>query len=380
MRIGITTWHTGINAGTFFQLYGLYQELNRRGHDVKVIRYKSAPQDFLPKGKFYYISQFPSLIKKRIQTTNNNQQYTTVIKKWESEAIKRSKKVDEMYNLLNYTNEVSSDAEMKALNNDFDLFIVGSDQVWNAGMLNRRYFLDYVEKGKVKAAFGPSVGTGKILAYQKKMYQKYVSEFDFVGVREQLMADTLNNLIDQKVEHVVDPSMLMTKEEYSELASLPDKYNNINYLLLYFTLDNEFMLNEAVDYAKRNNLKIVCMAMHHCDYMLKDIDIYAEAGPREFLGLIMNASAVFTSSFHCTIFFFFFNRNLFVFEPHTFNKSSDISLRYKEQLLIYGMEHRLIKYGNKIKEKNLAPIDYQYANTVHKARVERAKRFLDQFC
>lgn len=374
------TWHNGPNAGTFFQLYGLYQELKTRGHDVKVIKYKSKPQDFLPKGGFYYISQFLSLIRKKIKDYKDTTQSVSVIKKWEAEIAKRSEKVDSMYKLLDFTNEVSSDAEMKKLNDEFDMFIVGSDQVWNATMLNRRYFLDYVEEGKIKAAFGPSVGTGKILACQRKMYQKYVSRFDYIGVRENLLAETLNGLIDQKVEHVIDPSMLITKEEYRNFAYLPEKYKGVRYLLLYFTLENGFMLNEAKDYAKRNNLKIVCMAMHHWDYMLKDIDIYAEADPREFLGLIMNASAVFTSSFHCTIFSILFNRNLFVFERQVLNDSSDTSLRYKEQLSIYGMEHRLIKYGNKLKVKNFAPIDYQYANTVHKARVERAKRFLDQFC
>ena len=68
MRIAITTWHSGPNAGTFFQVFGLYKYLSERGHHVAVIDYNHGnhPDDFLPRGWYYYFSQFLGLFKRKI--------------------------------------------------------------------------------------------------------------------------------------------------------------------------------------------------------------------------------------------------------------------------------------------------------------------------
>lgn len=57
MKIAITTWHSGPNAGTFFQLYGLFMYLKSRGHQVEVVNYDHIDKDFLPRGWYYYTSQ-----------------------------------------------------------------------------------------------------------------------------------------------------------------------------------------------------------------------------------------------------------------------------------------------------------------------------------
>ena len=64
MRIGITTWHTGANAGTFFQLFGLYKYLSKRGHDVKVIDYvMEDTHDMLPRGLVLLFKSAHSFVK-----------------------------------------------------------------------------------------------------------------------------------------------------------------------------------------------------------------------------------------------------------------------------------------------------------------------------
>lgn len=54
MNIAIITWHGGPNAGTFFQLYGLYSYLEKRGHHVEVINYQNQKEDFISRGWKYY--------------------------------------------------------------------------------------------------------------------------------------------------------------------------------------------------------------------------------------------------------------------------------------------------------------------------------------
>ena len=139
MRIGITTWHTGANAGTFFQLFGLYKYLSERGHDVKVIDYvMEDTHDMLPRGWYYYLSQPIALLKRKIQRKQGNAAYLSNTSSFMEEIRIRDKRFKEAYGQLYFTEKVSTEADLKKLNDSFDAFIVGSDQIWNASMLNRR--------------------------------------------------------------------------------------------------------------------------------------------------------------------------------------------------------------------------------------------------
>ena len=313
MRIGITTWHTGANAGTFFQLFGLYKYLSERGHDVKVIDYvMEDTHDMLPRGWYYYLSQPIALLKRKIQRRQSKAAYLSNTSSFMEEIRIRDKRFEEAYGQLLFTEKVSTEADLKKINDSFDAFIVGSDQIWNASMLNRRYLLDYVADDKLKASYAPSMGSGQVLPYQRKMFKKYLQSFDYISTREKRLADILNSVLEQHVEHVLDPSMLVAKEEYLRMAHLPEQFVPNSYLLCYFMPNNEKQRKQILDFAQSHSLKIVVMAMFANSYTFKEAEIFSAAGPKEFLGLIANAAAVFTSSFHCTIFSLMFNKDLYV--------------------------------------------------------------------
>ena len=379
MRIGITTWHVGENAGTFLQLYGLYTYLSKRGHDVKVIDYvMQDPNDMLPRGWYYYCSQPMALIKRQIQRRKSRKAFTSAISSYSKELEVRGERFKEAYALMKTTSKVSKESELAKLNDSFDAFVVGSDQVWNAGMLNRRYFLDYVKEGKIKASYAPSMGSGLVLPYQRKMFKKYLRSFNYISTRERKLADILNEQLEQHVEHVLDPSMLISREEYLKWSHLPEQFAPNSYLLCYFMPRNEKQRSQILEFAKARNLKIVVMAMFANDYSFKEAEIYTEAGPKEFLGLIANAAAVFTSSFHCTIFSILFNKDLYVFKQNSTSKSADINQRYKEQLSTYGI-NRLIPWEGDITEEMMKPIDYDKVNAIFQKRLEASQNFLNQF-
>lgn len=380
MKIGITTWCTGVNPGTFLQLYGLYTYLgNRGGHDVRVIDYvMENPHDMLPRGWFYYLSQPIALIKRKIQRYKGKNSFDKVLSDFSAELKLRDKRFKEAYTLMKTTAKVSTDADFAKLNEDFDVFVVGSDQIWNACMLNKRYFLDYVKEGKIKASYGPSMGSGLVLPYQRKMFKKYLQSFNYISTRERKLADILNEQLQQHVEHVLDPSMLISREEYLQWSHLPEQFAPNSYLLCYFMPRNEKQRAQILEFAKTRNLQIVVMAMFAKDYNFHDGEIYASAGPKEFLGLIANAAAVFTSSFHCTIFSILFNKDLYVFKQDSTSKSADINQRYEEQLSTYGI-NRLIPWEGDITEDMKKPIDYDKVNKIFQKRLEESQNFLNQF-
>lgn len=379
MRIGITTWHTGANAGTFFQLFGLYKYLSERGHDVKVIDYvMEDTHDMLPRGWYYYLSQPIALLKRKIQRRQSKAAYLSNTSSFMEEIRIRDKRFEEAYGQLLFTEKVSTEADLKKLNDSFDAFIVGSDQIWNASMLNRRYLLDYVADDKLKASYAPSMGSGQVLPYQRKMFKKYLQSFDYISTREKRLADILNSVLEQHVEHVLDPSMLVAKEEYLRMAHLPEQFVPNSYLLCYFMPNNEKQRKQILDFAQSHSLKIVVMAMFANSYTFKEAEIFSAAGPKEFLGLIANAAAVFTSSFHCTIFSLMFNKDLYVFKQYATSKAADINQRFEEQLSTYGI-NRLISWEGDMTDELMQPINYEQVNEILKKRLECSHNFLNQF-
>ena len=75
MNIAITTWYSESNAGTFFQLFGLYKYLKNRGHHVEFINYSPVDKDFISRGWYYYLSQPLSLLKRKIAQKKIHKRY-----------------------------------------------------------------------------------------------------------------------------------------------------------------------------------------------------------------------------------------------------------------------------------------------------------------
>lgn len=380
MRIAITTWFGGPNAGTFFQLYGLYSYLESRGHEVEVVNYTPIKKDLTKRGLWYFLSQPLALLKNRRQRQKASRRMAEINAKYEKEHGIRAERFKAFYGKMRFTDKVSSDSDFEKLNEKFDAFIVGSDQVWNPTSLNRRYLLDYAHSDKIKASYCPSVGTGCVMRHQLNVFKRYLQDFDYISTRERRLADLLNEELAQNVEHLLDPSMLILREDYLAMASLPQGFASNGYVLCYFMPRSEKQEAQVVAYAKERGLKIVVMAMLYREYGFADAVIYPQAGPSEFIGFIANAAAIFTSSFHCTIFSILLNKDLFVFEGNATSKSADISQRYREQLETYDMMHRFIRWNEDITEKNLKPIDYNKVNEIFNRRLEESKSFLNQFC
>lgn len=380
MNIAITTWHSGPNAGTFFQLYGLYSYLTDRGHHVEVINYNHVNNDFISRGFFYFLSQPFALLRRKIKRRKEAGQYVTINTFFADQLKTRDERFAEMYKNIVFTGTVATDEDFAQLNERFDVFIVGSDQVWNPSMLNRRYFLDYVEPGKIKAAYCPSMGSGTVLKYQRKVFQQYVSSFNYVATRELRLKEILTPLLPIPVEHLLDPSMLYSREKYLEMAHLPEQFKPGKYLLCYFLPRNDFQARQAYEFAQEKGLELVIMALNPYSYFVKDAAIYAAAGPKEFLGLIANAAVVFTSSFHCTIFSILFHRDLYVFEQSSSSKTADINQRYIEQLETYGITHRYIRYGESLSPAHQKGIDYDKVEKIFQERLQKSFQFLNQFC
>lgn len=196
---------------------------------------------------------------------------------------------------------------LQAWINENDYVICGSDQIWNNLITKDDPSYFAVGSGAKKIAYAASTGTTALNETQKKFITRYLPDFKAISVREPDSAKQIEQILDKKIQVVMDPVFLLPGSEWDLLASPIDISGP--YMFLYFLQENEGLLNYAKEYAKENGLIIYdvhpTMAKHHegC----KRLDL---VGPKEFLWLIKYAECVCTNSFHATSFSTIYRKKL----------------------------------------------------------------------
>lgn len=219
----------------------------------------------------------------------------------------------------------------EGLNEEYDLFFAGSDQIWNyrfPGTKYDDYFLKFAEHSK-KAAICGSFGVDSIPDEWKKTYTDGLSGFAHISVREEAGARIVEELTGRDVPVLADPVMLLTPEEWLRVAEKPRVDLSKPYVLKYHLGDEAE--EEKIDrWAKEQGWQI---------YELLDPqrpELYA-AGPGEFISLIANAALVASDSFHCIAFSILFRRPFLVYARRG---ECDMTSRLDTLLGKFGLEHR----------------------------------------
>ena len=241
---------------------------------------------------------------------------------------------------------------------DYDIYCVGSDQVWNYtnGYSILPFLLDFVPENKKKIAFASSIGLSSISKEAKDIFKKYLSKFDFIAVRETQAYDLLNNLLEQKIDVVLDPTLLLCKEDWQHIAKY-EMCPKEKYLLLYIVTIKpcQYAIKLAEKIATERGLKIVRLFRSAASYDAKPSMInLPDAGPSDFVGLIEKADFVVTNSFHGTVFSVNFQIPFYtIIKPQKDNNSRLYSILNKLK-----MTNRLITIGDKIPSSDMWNCDF----------------------
>lgn len=195
-----------------------------------------------------------------------------------------------------------------SLNDKYDMFFAGSDQIWNyrfPGTKYDDYFLKFAESKK-KAAVSASFGVEEIPDEYKNVFIDGLSDFSYLSVREDAGAKIIKALINREVLVLVDPVMLLSREEWLKVSKKPRMDVSKPYVLKYYLGDESE--NEKIDiWAKENGYDVY-------ELMNDKIPELYSAGPGEFISLIANASLVASDSFHCIAFSIIFKKPFIVYE------------------------------------------------------------------
>ena len=269
-------------------------------------------------------------------------------------------------------------AELSDAAKEYDMFVVGSDQLWLPSNIAANYYtLNFVPTDVPKMALATSFGISQLPKAQAKIAQQFLPRIDFCSVREVSGQKLIKNLTGRDVPVVCDPTILFTVEEWGEGVS-KERFVKEKYMLCYF-LGNNPIQREFVKKVKAlTGYKIV--QLQHCDeFIASDENFPDEApynvGPKEFIRLIRDAEYVFTDSFHCSVFSMLHGKQFFTFRRYNNDSIVSTNGRIYSLLSLVGQENRLLKGDEKTESVLNMTIDY---NKVH-AKLDELRQFTKNF-
>lgn len=365
MKVGILTFHNAHNYGAVLQAYALRTKLRQMGHDVHIInycndkiqkRYSDKLKLEISKRDIFFPTHWKTIINKKLQ--NNYAQDA-----WKKQCDSFKKFIDEIL-LENKTNQITvNDLEKMKI----DAFICGSDQVWASwitGGLDPVYFLDFQTPAK-KISYAASAPSDKISFDEQPYFKKCINLLDSVSAREEKLSSALANLCKRSIKTVVDPTLLLDANDYSNLSS--DSYEKEGYVFVYFVHENNTLMECAQKVALRLGKKLI--ELHY--YLRKDLKGHnqlADLGPSEFLTYIKNADFVLTNSFHGTVFSIIYGKKFY----SVYNTDS----RKDNLLNNLQLQSRHIYSANDIDLNQ--QIDYEFVQKLLHSYRESSIDFLDK--
>lgn len=361
-KICLITYCSSNNYGAALQLYATYKELECIGHDVTVLNYKNKYEASQQSFRFLLTgvglkSKARYLISTCLFATRKNSK----------------KNFSDFYSNLQYTPPVSDIAEVKKMT-QFDVFCVGSDQVWNPRITDG-FDEVFTLNGKVarKISYASSMGSLQFGGYDEKDFIRRLADFDSISVREKGAYEYLQkHLPDKVINQVVDPTILYGREgwdksirEAGELDSITEKY------VLVYALGGCFdRLNVlAHKIAAKLDAKVAAITLSSrpkkVDYLLN------HATPLEFVNYIKNAAFVVTNSFHGTCF------SLIYGTPFYSVRYDDNPARAEELLERYHLADRLYREGDLIDNALLSSDDIDPAQLRLKEDAATSEKWLE---
>ena len=336
MIIRTITSHNVYNYGASLQAFSLMHYLQSLGHDCKIIDYM--PEYRRGRYNFWFI--------------NPTTRWYKILKIWPIRLVvctflapKRFKTYSRKKAFDNFTREklcltrrYSSLSDLNKEKWNVDVFVVGSDQVWNTDHATGRdsaYYLTFAPAGSKKISYAASFGMDKILPQYVDFVKDNLDSFDAIAVRESTGVNILNGL-NINAEHVMDPVFLNSAAFWQSMVNrsiIPDK----KYILVYDFANNDSIAQFAQYVSQKSNMQIVSIN-DFTKHKYADVNV-SNAGPIEFISLISGASLFLSNSFHGTAFSIIFHTPFFVFK----RKKGNVNTRMEDLLQGLGLNDRFIE-------------------------------------
>ena len=363
MKIALITIHNANNYGAGLQAYATKKVLSEYGK-VTTINYNNR-----------HLSRHLDLLRFEFSIRGLKMLTHDIIRlPYRYKAVKKFKAfINENMNL---TKKLSSDELMHGKADSFDVYVCGSDQIWNPEIVSKErkintiFFLEFAQKGAKKLSYASSIGHHIYNDIEKKEVSKLLDDFNLITVRESDGVKKIEEIFpNRKIHQALDPTLLLSKEEWLKTFNIKLKEPREKYILVY-SVPRTRLIKQAIDfYADKLNMKVIAI-----DQMFfpisKQIDHHIrDAGPREFIELYANASFIITDSFHGTCFAVNFGKPFVSIAPG--NRTN----RIDSLLTILNINERLIKSVDELKNASLNISD----NKILKKLRDKQKTLIEKY-
>ena len=341
----ITYWNTNDNYGTVLQNYALQTYLKEKNISSTLIREKLSSKEILKNRMKRLFSKYGLLLPIHIIKLIVKNKYSSSIEKKNI----RRRQFDKFRKNISYTKKIYSNYdELCKEQNDYDLYIAGSDQIWSfQGVKNKKHdekenfykcrFFDFANKEAKKISCAASFGDCNFDQDEIYMIKNYLKQFDFISIREQNGVDFCKKNGIKLVFHQNDPTMLHDANFYRRLSGnrlITEKY------VVLFLLNNktDFNILKLMKWAKKNKLKVIYINGNTSYFKFNFFKKYYPTIP-EWLNILDNAEYVFTNSFHGTVFSLIFNKQFMSIVQN--GSFSGQNVRIYSLLTQFGIENRI---------------------------------------
>lgn len=288
------TFQNSENYGASLQAYALQQSIFKIGIKNEVLNYQSN-----------YMSKpysFSALKRKGMLRYLLGIAYFFV-------RIPRKTKFREFRNYIKMSPPLSCD-NLNSIENKYDAFIAGSDQIWNDSLTNfdSSYYLDFVKSPEKKLSYAASFGFENIPDNLKLKYKDLLNDFSIFNMREESGVKNINQLLGRPANLVLDPTMLLTKDDWNKVGVFSRR--KYKYILVYQTTVSSVLIKTVKKLAFSSGYRVICIPFPLGGFIKSKLEL--RAGPREWIGLIRDAEIVVTDSFHGLAFSIIYNKNFYV--------------------------------------------------------------------
>lgn len=343
IKIGILTFHCAHNYGAVLQCYALQEVLKSMGYNVEIINYR-------PK---YLLNQYKKFCFNRLISRNP----IRMLKIWINEIMtinKRKKRYEAFQTFIETRLNLTLPVEGKNIPSSFDVYIMGSDQIWNPQItkgFDSVYFgeFKFPKNGKKYIAYAASMEASSLNQESKTFYSRVLKNFDAISVRENTFAQLLQSLTNKKIETVLDPTLLTDSAIWDSIIKHPSIREP--YVLVYQVRRDKNTKRIADNIAKQLHAKVIEITANLSCKLLRNT--YQSCSPEEFLGWIKYASCVITTSFHGTAFSIIYNKSFYCL------KLGKGDTRAASLLQELELENRMIERTSSPKFQLL---NYEYVN------------------
>lgn len=281
-----------------------------------------------------------------------------------NEILEGHKRFEEFINNYIKTERYDSCWDLRANTPDADVYISGSDQVWNPLSINDAFFLRFVPKEKIKASYAASMGISYIPVGAKSILKEYISDFDYISVREKTAKEMLSQIMDKDIEVNIDPVFLFDEGRWKSVGIKPDLKKP--YILCY-VLYRPTWLNKWLKKLNKATGKQIVVVTSDLYRNIYHNTMIRNAGPFEFLGLLQNAEFVVSTSFHGVAL------SIANKKPFYAVINENAPSRISDLLSLVKLEDRIISENS---DTVLSDLDYTETDKIIENEREKSVRYL----